>query len=218
MINQFADVSSTTTTCCFRQRWRPAAFPVGDYPEVIEGKRNAHVKGWGFLPFTHPINMIGHTRPRPCPAASHADGLPIGLHIVGRKGDEETVLAASAAFERAMPWADKRPAGVVSKVTSLKIAVEWPSKKGLPALSWQPQFTLCRVIAYFEMKSNWSYWPFVVTCGSMLSQRSAMVEYVLRKSLLKCRSPSSCLSSSRDGKSPYMPPFTSPPMDECYAA
>ena len=85
------------------------AFPVGEYPEVIEGKRNAHVKGWGFLPFTHPINMIGHPAAT-VPCGYSADGMPIGLHIVGRKGDEESVLAASAAFERAMPWAAKRPA------------------------------------------------------------------------------------------------------------
>jgi Asp-tRNA(Asn)/Glu-tRNA(Gln) amidotransferase A subunit family amidase len=35
--------------------------------------------------------------------------MPIGLHIVGAKGGEETVIAASAAFERAMPWIQHRP-------------------------------------------------------------------------------------------------------------
>ena len=35
--------------------------------------------------------------------------MPIGLHIVGRWGDEETVLAASAALEKARPWIDVRP-------------------------------------------------------------------------------------------------------------
>ena len=108
MINQFADVFDDYDLL-LSPTMATTAFPVGDYPEVIEGKRNAHVKGWGFLPFTHPINMIGHPAAT-VPCGFSSDGLPIGLHIVGRKGDEEAVLAASAAFERAMPWAGKRPA------------------------------------------------------------------------------------------------------------
>ena len=58
--------------------------------------------------FTLPINAIGHTAAT-VPAGFSSDGLPIGLHIVGRKGGEETVLAASAAFERARPWIQHRP-------------------------------------------------------------------------------------------------------------
>ena len=108
MINQFADVFEECDLL-LSPTMATTAFPVGEYPEEIAGKRNAHVKGWGFLPFTHPINMIGNPAAT-VPCGYSADGLPIGLHIVGRRGDEETVLAASAAFERAMPWADKRPA------------------------------------------------------------------------------------------------------------
>jgi aspartyl-tRNA(Asn)/glutamyl-tRNA(Gln) amidotransferase subunit A len=37
------------------------------------------------------------------------DGLPIGLQIVGRRFDDVSVLRASAAFEAARPWADRRP-------------------------------------------------------------------------------------------------------------
>jgi aspartyl-tRNA(Asn)/glutamyl-tRNA(Gln) amidotransferase subunit A len=34
----------------------------------------------------------------------------VGLQIVGRRFDDLGVLQASAAFERARPWADRRPA------------------------------------------------------------------------------------------------------------
>ncbi len=83
-----------------------SAFNVGEHPKEIAG-REVH-PFWGFLPFTFPVNMAG------LPAASvpcgfDADGLPIGLHIIGQMGDEATVLAASAAFEEARPWADRRP-------------------------------------------------------------------------------------------------------------
>ena len=57
--------------------------------------------------------------PPECPAASIPAGftppkptrrsLPVGLQIIGRKYDEETVLAASAAFENAYPWTHHRP-------------------------------------------------------------------------------------------------------------
>ena len=37
------------------------------------------------------------------------EGLPIGLHIVGRFGDEPAVISASAAFERLGVWKNPRP-------------------------------------------------------------------------------------------------------------
>jgi aspartyl-tRNA(Asn)/glutamyl-tRNA(Gln) amidotransferase subunit A len=82
------------------------AFPIGQQPETIAG-RAVH-PFWGYLPFTFPINMIGHPAAS-IPCGFSPDGLPIGLHIIGRRGDEATVLRASAAFGTARPWVDKRP-------------------------------------------------------------------------------------------------------------
>ncbi|MDA0770972.1 MAG: hypothetical protein BZY79_06170 [SAR202 cluster bacterium Casp-Chloro-G4] len=82
-------------------------FSVGQIPTEIAGQP---VDGFvGFMPFTYPINMIGNSAAS-VPAGFSSGGLPIGLHIVGGWGDEETVLAASAAFEQVRPWTDKRPA------------------------------------------------------------------------------------------------------------
>ena len=82
------------------------AFPVRERPGWIGGKEVNPF--WGFLPFTFPINMIGHPAAN-VPCGFSSAGMPIGMHIVGRRGDEETVLAASAAFERASPWVHLRP-------------------------------------------------------------------------------------------------------------
>ena len=82
------------------------AFPVGEHPTEIAGKK-VH-RFWGFLPYTFPINMVGYPAAS-IPCGFSNEGLPIGLHIVGRPGDEGTVLAASAAFERGRPWAHHRP-------------------------------------------------------------------------------------------------------------
>ena len=86
------------------------AFPIDQRPSVIGGKEVDPF--WGYLPFTFPINMTGQTAASvPCgfsgdPASA---GMPIGLHLVGPTGSEANVLQACAAFERARPWADKRP-------------------------------------------------------------------------------------------------------------
>jgi amidase/aspartyl-tRNA(Asn)/glutamyl-tRNA(Gln) amidotransferase subunit A len=41
--------------------------------------------------------------------AGLADGLPVGLQIVGQRHDDAGVLAASAAFEAVSPWIDSYP-------------------------------------------------------------------------------------------------------------
>ena len=81
-------------------------FELNSYgPREIAGSK---VSPLGWMPFTYPFNITGQ------PAASVPcgwtdDGLPIGLQIVGRRFDDVTVLRAAAAFEYALPWADRRP-------------------------------------------------------------------------------------------------------------
>ncbi len=63
---------------------------------------------WGYFPFTFPINMAGLPAVS-VPAGLSADGLPIGLQLVARRGAEDVLVAASAALEEARPWAHLRP-------------------------------------------------------------------------------------------------------------
>ena len=82
------------------------AFPIGIYgPSEINGKKVTPI---AWMPFTYPFNITGQPAAS-VPCGFTDDGLPIGLQVVGRKYDEMTVLKASAAFERAQPWADKYP-------------------------------------------------------------------------------------------------------------
>lgn len=90
-----------TPTACF------PAFPNEKFPGQIRGISKYPEQYWNGA-FTLPINVIGYPAAS-VPAGFSSDGLPIGLHIVGKKGDELTVLAASAAFEKACPWINKRP-------------------------------------------------------------------------------------------------------------
>jgi amidase len=45
------------------------------------------------------------------PLAWTDDGLPIGMHFVGRFGAEEMLFSLAAELERAAPWRDRRPPG-----------------------------------------------------------------------------------------------------------
>jgi amidase len=37
------------------------------------------------------------------------EGLPIGVHVLGRFGDEATLIRLAAQLEAAQPWAGRRP-------------------------------------------------------------------------------------------------------------
>jgi amidase len=43
------------------------------------------------------------------PAGLDDDGLPMGVQLVGRPGDEATLLSLSAQLEAERPWAARRP-------------------------------------------------------------------------------------------------------------
>ncbi|MFQ5896947.1 MAG: amidase [Candidatus Methylomirabilia bacterium] len=93
------DLLLTPTVAC-------PPFRVGiDNPAEIAG-RPIPIYGW--IPFTYPFNLTGQPAAS-VPCGFTRDGLPIGLQIVGRRFDDQTVLRASACFEAAQPWAGKRP-------------------------------------------------------------------------------------------------------------
>lgn len=71
-------------------------------PSEVNGEEVDPLLGWCL---THPINFTGHPAAS-IPAGFTDDGLPIGMQIIGRRFADDTVLAASAAFERLRPWHD----------------------------------------------------------------------------------------------------------------
>ena len=71
-------------------------------PSEVDGEPVDPLVGWCL---TYPFNMTGHPAAS-LPAGLDEDGLPVGLQLVGRRFEDETVLAASAAFERERPWHD----------------------------------------------------------------------------------------------------------------
>ena len=87
-----------------------SGFPVHmQGPEIIDGHM---VSSAHWLPFTFPMNMTGQPAAT-VPAGFTAEGLPVGLQIVGRHLDDPLVMRASRCFEQARPWSNAWPALVV---------------------------------------------------------------------------------------------------------
>jgi len=70
-------------------------------PSQINGEEVDPLIGWCLTFLT---NFSGH--PSASIPAGLVGGLPVGMQIIGRRGADVDVLAASAAFERVRPWTD----------------------------------------------------------------------------------------------------------------
>jgi aspartyl-tRNA(Asn)/glutamyl-tRNA(Gln) amidotransferase subunit A len=64
--------------------------------------------------YTYPFNLTGQPAASIC-AGIAADGMPVGLQIVGRAHGEEAILRAAAAFERSQPPSYNLPPSAASQ-------------------------------------------------------------------------------------------------------
>ena len=60
------------------------------------------------------------------------DGLPVGLHIVGRMYDDVSVLRAAYAYEQAQPWRKMHPPLAMKAAKAEKPAAEKSQDGGIP--------------------------------------------------------------------------------------
>lgn len=81
---------------------RPVNTRDADFPETDDRGRY-----WGRP--TEPFSLLYHCPALSVPSGWTADGLPVGLQIIGRRFDDAGVLRVAAALESARPWADRRP-------------------------------------------------------------------------------------------------------------
>lgn len=92
------DLLITPTLAAMPSKNQPGGNTRG--PEEVNGEAVDQGIGWCL---TYPFNFTGH--PAASIPAGLADGLPVGMQIVGRRYADADVFAASAAFEQLRPWA-----------------------------------------------------------------------------------------------------------------
>jgi amidase len=61
-----------------------------------------------FYPYCVPWNHLGNPA-MAVPAGFSAEGMPLSIQVIGRHGDEATLLSLAAQIEAERPWADERP-------------------------------------------------------------------------------------------------------------
>jgi Asp-tRNA(Asn)/Glu-tRNA(Gln) amidotransferase A subunit family amidase len=76
-------------------------------PERIAGEKIDSQLGWAF---TWPFNLTGQPAVS-IPCGWTNDGLPLGLQLVGRRGNDNLILRVAAAIEAQASWSDRRPPG-----------------------------------------------------------------------------------------------------------
>lgn len=78
------------------------------WQEAVEGPIEQLLRNAEFTPFTAIVNLTGQPAVS-LPLRWSAEGLPIGVHVIGPPAGDALLLRLSAQIESARPWADRRP-------------------------------------------------------------------------------------------------------------
>lgn len=82
------------------------AIPIGEETVTIAGNEEPTLNA--FIRYTCPIDLSGQPAIS-IPCGFSSEGLPIGLHLIGRPFDEATICRAARAYEAATDWHTRRP-------------------------------------------------------------------------------------------------------------
>jgi amidase len=82
--------------------------PLGSFDSPPENPLQGLRRAEQFVPFTPICNATGQPA-MSVPLYWNSEGLPIGVHFIGRFGDEATLFRLAAQLESARPWAGRKP-------------------------------------------------------------------------------------------------------------
>jgi amidase len=84
--------------------------PLGQIVSTQEDPLRAFRRGGRTVQYPAVVANVTGNPAMSVPLWHNADGLPIGVHFLGRFGDEATLFRLAGQLERARPWAGRRPA------------------------------------------------------------------------------------------------------------
>lgn len=82
--------------------------PLGSFDPAPDNPMQGLFRSAQFVPFTPIANVTGQPA-MSVPLFWNAENLPIGVHFVGRFGDEARLFRLAGQLELARPWASRRP-------------------------------------------------------------------------------------------------------------
>jgi len=82
--------------------------PLGTFDSPPENPLQGLRRAEQFVPFTPICNATGQPA-MSVPLYWNVEGLPVGVHFIGRFGDEATLFRLAAQLESARPWAGRKP-------------------------------------------------------------------------------------------------------------
>jgi amidase len=85
--------------------------PLGSFESTSDNPNAAWEKCLAFVPFTPIANVTGQPA-MSVPLHWNREGLPIGIHFLGRFGEEGTLFSLAGQLEEAVPWKTRLPAVV----------------------------------------------------------------------------------------------------------
>ncbi len=83
--------------------------PIGEITSTTDEPMRALERGGRTVAYSGVIANFTGQPAMSVPAGERVHGLPMGVHVLGRLGDEATLLRLAAQLERAQPWADRAP-------------------------------------------------------------------------------------------------------------
>jgi amidase len=83
--------------------------PLGEMASTSDDPMTALRAGGSTVAYSGVVANITGNPAMSVPLHWNEDGVPIGVHVLGRFGDEETLFSLAGQLERARPWADRHP-------------------------------------------------------------------------------------------------------------
>ncbi len=80
---------------------------LGSFDPLPDDPLYGYRRSTSFVPFTPICNITGQPA-MSVPLHWNGESLPIGVHVIGRFGDEATLFRLAAQLESARPWAQRR--------------------------------------------------------------------------------------------------------------